>query len=175
MRFDVDQPLTGADDTLIPHDNQDLRPLDPIEEPADEKAALRTRDIVLERGHGVWLLNGNIFEPGRIDFAPQSRYGETEIWRFKNGGGGWVHPMHIHLEEFRILDRNGVPPGPQESGLKDMALVGEGETVRVLIKYHQQPQYFLEASGKRAGYWAFHCHNLEHEDMHMMGSFGVTE
>jgi FtsP/CotA-like multicopper oxidase with cupredoxin domain len=171
LRFDVGGD--ASDDTRIPADGQPLRPLT-ADEPGSPSDAVQTRDVQLERGHGVWLLNGQIFEPGRIDFTPQTRLGTSEIWRFTNSGGGWVHPMHIHMEEFRILDRNGIPVGPGEAGLKDMALVGENETVRVLVKFHDQPQSFLDIGGSsNVGFYAYHCHNLEHEDMHMMGTFGV--
>jgi FtsP/CotA-like multicopper oxidase with cupredoxin domain len=29
------------------------------------------------------------------------------IWRIRNGGGGWVHPFHLHMEEHRVVARNG--------------------------------------------------------------------
>jgi FtsP/CotA-like multicopper oxidase with cupredoxin domain len=90
----------------------------------------------------------------------------TEIWRFHNSSGGWVHPMHVHLEEFKILTRNGVAPGPHEAGLKDTFLIGENETVEVITKFRDQEK---SEDGHNDGLYVFHCHNLEHEDMAMMG------
>ena len=29
------------------------------------------------------------------------------VWEIRNGGGGWVHPMHLHMEEHRTMMRNG--------------------------------------------------------------------
>ena len=49
--------------------------------------------------------------------------------------GGWFHPVHIHLVDFKILDRNGKPPYPYELGPKDVVYVGENETVRVIMTF----------------------------------------
>ena len=35
---------------------------------------------------------------------------DVEIWELENKSGGWFHPLHIHLVDFKILDRNGRPP-----------------------------------------------------------------
>ena len=54
-------------------------------------------------------------------------------------------------------------PPPIEGGRKDTVLVGGagvGQVVKILIK-------FEEFTGR----YVFHCHNIEHEDMRMMGQF----
>jgi FtsP/CotA-like multicopper oxidase with cupredoxin domain len=66
--------------------------------------------------------------------------------------------------DFRILDRNGQPPFPYELGPKDVAYVGEGETVRVIMRF-----------GPHAGRYMMHCHNLVHEDHDMMHQFEVGQ
>ena len=86
-----------------------------------------------------------------------------EIWEFQNKSGGWFHPVHVHLIDFKILDRNGKPPSPQELGPKDVVYVGENETVRVLAKFEGSGRYMI------------HCHNLIHEDHDMMGQFEVVD
>lgn len=47
-------------------------------------------------------------------------YGQTEIWHLKNrkfgGAAGMLHPVHIHLVNFQILERNGGAPMPWERG-----------------------------------------------------------
>src|ERR671922_192601 len=60
----------------------------------------------------TWVINDQPFDHARVDAAP--RLGETEIWRFTNRSGPHAHPMHIHLDMFQILDRNGAPPTPAE-------------------------------------------------------------
>jgi FtsP/CotA-like multicopper oxidase with cupredoxin domain len=69
--------------------------------------------------------------------------------------------VHIHLIDFRILDRNGKPPMPHELGPKDTVYVGENETVRVLARFEGRGKYMI------------HCHNLVHEDHDMMSQFEV--
>ena len=88
--------------------------------------------------------------------------GSTEIWEFVNKSGGWFHPTHIHLVDFKVLTRNGKPAFPWEQGPKDVVYVGENESVRVLVQFNQ---------GK--GRYMIHCHNLPHEDHDMMVQFEV--
>ena len=171
MRFDVERPLSSPDNSRVPGHLEDLLPLNadrnnPYFEDYRREDAVITRDFSIHRQHGVWVVNGNCYDPAKSNTCPPVVLDTTEIWRFKNSAGGWVHPMHIHLEEFKILSRNGVPPGPHEAGLKDTFLIGENETVEVITKFRDQPK---AEDGHNDGLYVFHCHNLEHEDMAMMG------
>jgi hypothetical protein len=85
-----------------------------------------------------------------------------EVWELSNPHGGWFHPVHIHLVDFQILDRTGRPPFDYERGPKDVAYLGENETVRVVIKF-----------APHRGRYMVHCHNLALEDNDMMVQFGV--
>ena len=76
--------------------------------------------------------------------------------------GGWVHPVHVHLVDFQILDRNGQAPPAYQRGWKDVVLVGELETVRVAARF-----------GPLEGKYMMHCHNIVHEDHDMMTQFQV--
>lgn len=85
----------------------------------------------------------------------------VEIWELVNLTPG-IHPIHVHLVNFRVLDRydqngNLIAPLPTDFGLKDTVLVGPGETVRIIMKF--QPF---------SGDYVWHCHRLEHEDHDMM-------
>jgi FtsP/CotA-like multicopper oxidase with cupredoxin domain len=172
MCFDVAPLCSSDDDSRVPGHLEPLLPLnsDPTSKYFDDyrvSDSVVTRDILLHRGHGVWLVNGNCYDPEKTTTAPRPvTLGTTEIWRIKNSSGGWVHPLHIHLEEFKILSRNGRPPAPHEQGLKDTFLVGENETVSVITKYRDQEK---PEDGHNDGLYVFHCHILEHEDMAMMG------
>jgi hypothetical protein len=87
---------------------------------------------------------------------------DVEIWEIENSSGGWFHPVHIHLVDFQLLSRNGQAPFAHERGPKDVVYVGEGETVRLLMKFeHHRGRYMI------------HCHNLPHEDHDMMAQFSV--
>jgi FtsP/CotA-like multicopper oxidase with cupredoxin domain len=151
MLFDVVRQ--EADPSSVP---SDLRPLERL----DEKSASATRDFTLGMDKMSWVINGQRFDPARIDAFP--RLGSTEIWRFQNRSG-MAHPIHIHLDMFQILDRNGAPPSEAESGWKDTVAVGADETVRVIVRFTDYPGLYL-----------VHCHNLEHEDEAMMAQFEVV-
>ena len=155
MRFDVERQ--EQDQSTVP---SVLRPVERLE----EKAATVTRDFTLGMVMGgermTWVINDQPFDQARVDALP--RLGGTEIWRFTNRSGH-AHPMHLHLDMFQILDRNGAPPSPGEVGWKDTVAVGPNETVRVIVRFTDYPGRYL-----------FHCHNLEHEDHAMMGQMDVT-
>jgi spore coat protein A len=98
-----------------------------------------------------------VFDPARIDARP--RLGSTEIWEIFADPS---HPFHMHLVHFKVLSRDGGPPGPYDAGWKDTVSL-EGGSVRVAVRFE----------GWR-GKYVFHCHNLEHEDMMMMANFEVV-
>jgi spore coat protein A len=153
LRFDVG--ATATDTSVVP---PTLRPFTPL------GTEVITRDFGLTRGFQngrfVWLINGLLFDPTRLD-ANVTR-GDIEIWRFNNASP-FTHPMHIHLVQFQVLDINNVPPGPGEDHWKDTVNVPPGGVVRVKAR-------FADFSGN----FVFHCHVLEHEDHAMMAQFQVS-
>jgi spore coat protein A, manganese oxidase len=106
-----------------------------------------------------WAINGRVWDANHIEGKPG--LWDVEIWELVNGGG-WVHPVHIHLIDFQILERNGRPPLRYEQGWKDVVLLHEFETVRVIASFNPQP-----------GKYMMHCHNIVHEDHDMMTQFEV--
>lgn len=107
-----------------------------------------------------WTINNRTWNANVIEAKPG--LWDVEIWEFVNTGG-WVHPVHVHLVDFQILDRNGLPPKVYEQGWKDVVLIKEFETVRVIASFNPQP-----------GKYMIHCHNLVHEDHDMMTQFEVA-
>jgi blue copper oxidase len=77
-----------------------------------------------------------------------------------------AHPFHIHDVQFFVLDRNNVPPGPEEMGRKDVILVPAYDSVRFITKFTD----FADVNTP----FMFHCHILMHEDDGMMGQFIVS-
>ncbi|MGH2819169.1 MAG: multicopper oxidase family protein, partial [Actinomycetota bacterium] len=118
------------------------------------------RRMELVRQGGEWTINGRTWRD-RECFA-DVQYDAVEVWELVNKSGGWFHPLHIHLIDFKILDRNRRPPHPYELGPKDVAYIGEGESVRVIARFNRQ-----------RGKYMVHCHNLVHEDHDMMTFFEV--
>jgi FtsP/CotA-like multicopper oxidase with cupredoxin domain len=164
MAFDVtdapfskkDHTWNHVDDTLVTAPVMRLKEAD----------ATVTRRIALARTGGIWTINGQTWDDViNSEFQlllADPKLNATEIWELENAGGGWFHPLHIHLVDFKILDRNGRPPFDYELGPKDVAYLGEKETVRVLVKF-----------GPHRGRYMVHCHNLVHEDHDMMAQFAV--
>jgi spore coat protein A len=164
MAFDVtDAPVDKSDptwrripDTLVGSHVMRLR----------ESDASRVRSLRVQRENGSWTINGRTWEQV-VDsnfelLVADPKLGATEIWEITNHSGGWFHPVHIHLVDFKILSRNGRAPFDFERGPKDVVYTGEEETVRVIMKF-----------GPHRGRYMVHCHNLPHEDHDMMQQFAV--
>ena len=117
------------------------------------------------------------------DGGTPPRPGDLEIWRIENDSGGWFHPLHFHLVDFRILRRRGGTGRiePWEKGPKDVVYVGEGERVELLVQYAMPPATYPDgrstglagANGHLGGRYMIHCHNATHEDHDMMAQFVV--
>lgn len=123
----------------------------------DEAEVTRRFSFIAGMLGGMSTINGKGYNPERIDADP--RFGSTEIWEFNADP---AHPIHMHLVHFKIISRDGGPPGPYDAGWKDTVFL-DGGNVRVVAK-------FTPYRGK----YVFHCHNLEHEDMMMMANFEVV-
>jgi FtsP/CotA-like multicopper oxidase with cupredoxin domain len=166
LKFRLEEVV--ADPSRVP---EVLRPFDAITPLVLSKAPVRSFEFA--RNNGQWSINGELAgDLSRVVARPQ--LGVGEIWRLKNGGGGWWHPIHIHHEFARVLKRNGRLPfdgtGPdfgqslERDGLakKDTIVLGPNSEVEVFVKFDNYK-----------GPFAFHCHNIEHEDHQMMARFDV--
>jgi spore coat protein A len=149
-----------------------LRPLETL----DEADSLRERELVLTKEFEAcagswWVINGL----GWDDITEQPVLGTTEVWSFVNQTGV-VHPMHMHLVFFQVLDRQPfelvggeitptgerVFPEPEEAGWKDTVQAPPGQITRVIARFDDY-----------TGLYPYHCHILEHEDHEMMRQFEV--
>ena len=109
---------------------------------------------------GMTRINGLVYDIDRIDFTVP--VGTVERWRFVTNGNA-PHPVHIHGASFQVQSRRGGRGMlyPWENGWKDTVLLGDRETVDVLIRF------------ERTGLYLIHCHQLAHEDQGMMSNFVV--
>jgi hypothetical protein len=156
LRFDVVLPPV-ADDSLPP-------PYTFYELPtpsATELANARRRAWRFDRRQGQWAVNNQFFDCDMVRAAIPE--GASEIWTLQNSSGGWQHPIHIHFEEFQILDRNGRAPPVGERGRKDVLRLGFNDEARVLIRFRD----FVER-------YPMHCHNTLHEDHAMMVRWDIV-
>ncbi|MCU1681707.1 MAG: cotA pig [Amycolatopsis sp.] len=154
MRFDVAADARApVDDATVPPKLSTIVPLDP------GKATV-TREFLFQShsDRSGWTINGQPYEPGHPLATP--RLGDTEIWRFVSDVH---HPIHLHLDQFQVLARNGGKPGPYDQGWKDTVDVRAAESAEIAVRFNDY-----------AGRYVFHCHNLEHEDMAMMADFTTS-
>ncbi len=111
--------------------------------------------------HGsFWSINGQAFDPARVDH--RARLGTVERWRFRNTSD-LTHYVHIHAEQWRTLLRDGKAPPPWEQGLEDTWRLEPGEEVEVAARFTDYTGAFM-----------IHCHMLNHEDHGMMARFDVV-
>ncbi len=159
----------------------------------DASHAARTRDLVLSELDSadpfenpiIALINDAYWDD---PVTENPRVDSTEIWRVINTTGD-AHPIHVHLVQFRILDRQPFDPdqypqklvftGPpvpasedERHGLKDTVKAMPGEVTRLAMKF-DLPSGARPARGEKLRY-VFHCHILEHEENEMMRPYDVV-
>jgi len=77
--------------------------------------------------------------------------GTTEVWEIYNHTMD-AHPIHIHLVQFQVVNRESFgpdparPPEPWETGFKDTVIAYPGEITRVKMRFDI------------AGRYVWHCH-----------------
>ncbi len=130
-------------------------------------------------GEIEWLINGKQFDPTKPATSLKNPAGKTplaqqkknsfNLWEIRNGGGGWVHPFHLHMEEHRTVMRNGKdvtkssPNHPDDLSREDLVALDPSESVIIY-------RGFRDFVGPYVG----HCHNLAHEDHAMMFGWEIT-
>jgi spore coat protein A len=182
MAFKVTRPLNKlVPDTTIPTKLVDLPALTPT-------PGVPTREVLLAEvtdsiGRIQPLLGTSAKGPLHYDdpITEKPKVGTTEIWSIINTTTD-SHPVHLHLVQFQILDRQafdtttyipgqpstltllGTPklPDPNEKGWKDTVRANPGEVTRVIAKFDL------------TGLYVWHCHILEHEDHEMMRPLKVV-
>ncbi len=170
----------APDDSEIPAAMRELPPL-----PRDWKTLMDNRSIFeVQRGSAggelEWLINGAPFVPETVAKSLKNKAGKTpwasqkkdsfNLWEIRNGGGGWVHPFHLHMEEHRTVMRNGkdvtsagTAAHPDDLSREDLVALDPGESVIIYRGFRD----FV-------GPYVAHCHNLAHEDHAMMFGWEIT-
>jgi spore coat protein A, manganese oxidase len=148
-----------------------------------ESSAVQTRWLTLDeqtqrtvKSMGM-LLNKT---PWHMPITEKPVLGTTELWELANMTED-VHPIHLHMVRFQILDRrpfdafhysttgilhytsSATPPDPEERGWKDTVRVNGLTVTRIIVPFVGYP-----------GRYVWHCHNLEHEDNEMMRPYEVV-
>jgi spore coat protein A len=189
MRFDVESdsyapsPLSGATALRIPP----LAPLLPSQ-------ASRVRQLALFKGEDSFgrntLLLGTLSKGSCLWSDPPTEIVElntVEVWEIYNATVSG-HPIHLHLVEFQVLNRQPfkgtvVPKNHKDhhgrrvkgGKLQNVKLVGKAVTPApgaagpedTVVSLPGQVTRII-AYFDRPGHYVWHCHLLSHEDWDMM-------
>jgi len=171
MRFDVVSGIFLPDTPPIPDTLVDLPPI-------PQPNSFFEWRFTLEGGR--FLINGLEFDANRVDHAVLK--GSAEEWHLRNNvlAGNWVHPVHIHFEEGRIMERTTrpdpvgqpdlnvpVPLNPDEdpaNARRDVYPLPGQNSVRLRMQFRD----FV-------GRYLIHCHNMNHEDAFMMVRWDIVD
>ncbi|MEY2716506.1 MAG: hypothetical protein RIT24_2849, partial [Planctomycetota bacterium] len=153
LKFIVRRETNVPDQSRVP---SVLKPLPEMDLPV-----VRERHWHFDRENGLWTVNGQLFDMNRVDAV--IKQGTAEIWNISTSGG-WAHPVHMHLEEYRILTYNDKPvDGTVLGGVKDVFALYPGDEMRLYMKFRDW-----------VGKYVMHCHNTIHEDHAMMVRWDVV-
>jgi FtsP/CotA-like multicopper oxidase with cupredoxin domain len=179
MRFDVVGEATIPDTPPIPNT---LVELPPLPTPTDCFQWRFTLEFPSQRPDAefeAFLVNELEFDKNRVDWVVLK--GSCEEWELKNDviASDWVHPVHIHFEEGRVIQRTrrvdvGLPTErrvnvtlkPDEdfrNARRDVYPLQEENAVKLRMQ-------FRDFSGR----YLIHCHNMGHEDGFMMVRWDIV-
>jgi spore coat protein A len=187
MLFKVTKPLSGSDISTVP---ETLVPFTPLE----AAHAVRERTLTLtemDRPSDGYTMIGLLGQKHWDDpITEDPKAGSMEIWSFANTTGD-VHPMHIHLVQFQVLNRQtfdvknymqtgklvftGIPMPPESNerpAWKDTVKTYSGYVTRVIARF-DLPAGTQAKPGEEFRY-VWHCHVLEHEDNEMMRPYKIV-
>jgi L-ascorbate oxidase len=133
------------------------------------------REARFEIGAGGFTINGQSYDPNRIDQTLP--LGGVEEWKLSTVNA-FGHPFHIHVNPFQIVgiidnatnldvSVTGDANEPQYANLKgvwkDTLFVRQGYTAYVRTRYQRY-----------IGDFVLHCHILDHEDQGMMQNIRIA-
>jgi spore coat protein A, manganese oxidase len=186
MLFKVSKPLSGNDDSEVPDTLAPFEPLDPSLAERERVLAVSELERPSDNYVVIGLLgNARWHEP----ITEDPKAGGIEIWSFANTTGD-VHPLHIHLVQFQVLNRQtfdvptylqsgklvltGRPIAPEANerpAMKDTVKSYPGYVTRVIQQFRIPAGVTLTPGAEHLYVW--HCHILEHEDNEMMRPYKV--
>jgi spore coat protein A len=187
MLFKVTKPLSGEDTSLLPDALVPMAPLNPAHAVRERFLVLTEMDRPSDGYTMMGMLGGKHWDD---PITEDPKAGSMEIWSFANTTGD-VHPMHIHLVRFQVLNRQpfdvkqylqsgklvytGIPMPPESNerpAWKDTIKTYSGYITRVIARF-DLPAGTQTAPGQEFRY-VWHCHVLEHEDNEMMRPYKVV-
>jgi spore coat protein A len=105
--------------------------------------------------------------------------GDTEIWELYNFTAD-AHPMHVHLVQFQLINRQNLKVGPDGIATAPATLVGRAidpenweRGPKDTVAAYPGMVTRIKMTFDRAGLYLWHCHILDHEDNDMMRPYRV--
>ena len=187
LLFKVIKTLSGKDTSVVPEALVPFEPLVPTYATRERLLLVSEKERPSD-GYVITGLLGNARWHEPITEDPKA--GSTEIWSFVNITGD-VHPLHVHLVRFQVLNRQtfdvqtyqqtgklvftGKPMAPESNerpAHKDTIKSYPGYVTRVVMRF-DLPRGAQVSPGDELLY-VWHCHILEHEDNEMMRPYKVV-
>ncbi len=186
MLFKVTKPLSVKDTSSLPDTLVPFEPLNPTYATRERLLLVSEKERPSD-GYVIIGLLGNARWHEPITEDPKA--GSTEIWSFINTTGD-VHPLHVHLVQFHVLNRQTfdvpiyqqtgklvftsrpmAPESNERPARKDTIKSYPGYVTRVIMRF-DLPHGAPVLPGQELLY-VWHCHILEHEDNEMMRPYKV--
>jgi spore coat protein A, manganese oxidase len=186
MLFKVTKSLSSKDTATVPDSLIPFETLNPTFATRERLLLVSEKERPSD-GYVITGLLGNARWHEPITEDPKA--GSTEIWSFVNITGD-VHPLHVHLVQFQVLNRQtfdvqtyqqtgklvftGRPMAPERNerpAHKDTIKSYPGYVTRIIQRF-DLPQGTPVTPGQEFLY-VWHCHILEHEDNEMMRPYKV--
>ena len=186
MLFKVTKALSGKDTSAVPETLVPFELLNPTYATRERLLLVSEKERASD-GYVIIGLLGNARWHEPITEDPKA--GSTEIWSFINVTGD-VHPLHVHLVQFQVLNRQAfdvstyqqtgklvftgrpmAPEGNERPARKDTVKSYPGYVTRVIMRF-DLPHGAPVTPGEELLY-VWHCHILEHEDNEMMRPYKV--
>lgn len=187
MLFKVTRPLAAKDTSTVPDTLIPWSPLDPAQAVRERMLSLTEMDRPSDGYTMIGLVGGKHWDD---PITEDPKAGSTEIWSFANTTGD-VHPMHLHLVQFQVINRQpfdaktyattgkmiytGVPLPPESNerpAWKDTVKTYAHYITRVIAKFDLPPGAVAKPGDEFLYVW--HCHVLEHEDNEMMRPYKIV-
>ena len=187
MLFKVTKPLAGPDTSAVPATLAAFEHLDPSLAVRERILSINEMDRPSDGYTMMGMLDGKHWND---PVTEDPKAGSMEIWSLVNTTGD-VHPMHLHLVRFQVLDRRPfdvkgfvatgtlrytgrpLPPEANERpAWKDTIKAYPGYVTRIIQRFDLPPGTPV-SPGQRFRY-VWHCHILEHEDNEMMRPYDVV-
>jgi spore coat protein A, manganese oxidase len=174
MQFRVVLPLSEPDQSVIPSNLSTIEKLDP-----NQAAVIRDLPLVEETdsfGRLMLMLDGKMWDE---PISEKPKFGTIEVWNLINPTPD-THPIHLHLINFQVLNRQEfdvptfestrtvqfigpiIAPDENEKGWKETVKTPPGFVTRIIARFDGY-----------TGEYVWHCHIIEHEDHDMMRPYLV--